>query len=431
MSENPKHVISPPMGWNTWDCYGSRVTENEVRANAEYMSTHLRPSGWEYIVIDINWYEPTKSLFDPFPEGIRDEFGRYLPAVNRFPSAAGGAGFRPLAEYLHRLGLKFGLHIMRGVPRKAVESREPIQGTPYTADQIADRDSICTWNQNNYGVDISKPGGQEYYDSLLDLYASWGVDFIKADNMVRQEEIEAVVRAIDKAERTFVLSLVSVSESGVLRHPRAVMYRISNDVWDEWQDPNTPWCGVNDMFELCSRHAPLIADGCFPDCDMLPIGRIGKNDAVGEDRATLLTPDEQITLMTLWSIFRSPLMFGGSLVEMDDFTLSLLTNPEVLAVNQRSTRNRPLFTDSHRAAWAAEDRDNCDAYLALFNRSDSPIAVGANLSELGLDSEAAVRDLWLRKDSGVCRGNIERVLPPHAAALLRLSSQAQVQKRTT
>ena len=133
-----------PMGWNSWDCWGAAVTEEIVRANAEYMASHLREFGWEYIVVDIQWYEPgaASHAYHPFADLKMDEYSRLLPAVNRFPSAADGKGFAPLAEYVHGLGLKFGIHIMRGIPRQAVSGNTAILGSDKRARDIADPSSI-------------------------------------------------------------------------------------------------------------------------------------------------------------------------------------------------------------------------------------------------------------------------------------------------
>jgi alpha-galactosidase len=410
---------SPPLGWNTWDCYGSLVSEDEVRANAEVMAEKLLPYGWNHVVIDIRWYEPRASLEEPLTDGgVRDEFGRYLPAPNRFPSAAGGAGYRPLADFLHGKGLKLGLHMIRGVPQKAVALHQPIEGTPYTADQIADLADESM--RSNYGIDTAKPGAQEYYDSVVKLYASWGVDFLKADDMVKREEIEALVRALERHGRSLDLSLVGVSKGGILRHERALMYRIGQDLWDEWHEPDTWWMGLRDSFAACAVFAPHLGRRPYPDADMLPLGRLGKNDAHGKggDRWTSLNRDEQVTLMTLWCICRSPLMFGGAVVELDDYTHWLLTNPEVLAVDQRSRRNRPLYMHKDRAAWAAEATDSAASYAALFNLADTPREVAVNLDELGIEGDAQARDLWHRQDLGRCAVTFAQQIEPHGARLL-------------
>ena len=163
----------PPMGWNSWDCFGAAVNEDTVRRNAEYMAQHLKPFGWEYIVIDIQWYQPTASshAYEPFSDETMDAFGRFLPAENRFPSAAGGAGFKPLADYIHSLGLKFGIHIMRGLPRQAAHRRLPIWNSDAACDEAADPNSICAWNPDMYGLRADHPAARAYYDSIFSLYA--------------------------------------------------------------------------------------------------------------------------------------------------------------------------------------------------------------------------------------------------------------------
>ena len=175
----------PPMGWNSWDSYGTTVREDQIKANADAMAHDLAKYGWKYIVVDIQWYEPNAQghEYKPGAHLRMDEYGRLFPADNRFPSSAGSQGFKPLADYIHSKGLKFGIHIMRGIPRQAVAENVPIKGTKYHASDVADRGNSCKWNSEMWGVDMSKPGAQAYYDSIAELYASWGVDFVKADDM--------------------------------------------------------------------------------------------------------------------------------------------------------------------------------------------------------------------------------------------------------
>ena len=198
------------MGWNSWDCYGTSVTEEEVLANATFMAEHLLEFGWDTVVVDIAWYDPDARAggYNGDPAVVLDAHGRQLPAPNRFPSAVHGRGFGPLAAAVHALGLKFGLHIMRGIPRRAVAERTPILGTAWTADEIADRDNVCSWNPDNFGLDHHHPGAQAYYDSQVEQFARWGVDFIKADDMLspyHDAEIAAYARAIARSGREIVL----------------------------------------------------------------------------------------------------------------------------------------------------------------------------------------------------------------------------------
>ena len=413
---------APPMGWNSWDCYGTTVTEAEVKAQADYMRRHLARFGWQYLVVDIQWYEPNAKAhgYRENAELVIDGYGRLLPATNRFPSAAGGRGFKPLADYVHRLGLNFGIHIMRGIPRRAVKADLPVWGGAARAQEIADEKSTCSWNTDMYGVDLSKPGGQAYYDSIVALYAQWGVDYIKADDMsspFHEAEIAALSRAIQKSGRPIVLSLspgpAPLERAEFLRH-HAQLWRISNDFWDRWED-------LRKQFEYCRQWARFIGPTSWPDADMLPPGRVGIRAERGDDRRTRFTTDEQYTLMTLWLIFRSPLMMGGDLPSNDAFTLPLLTNPEALAVHRNSAGNRELFARDHQVAWVAGVPGSKDKYLAVFNLDDRAADIKIEWRELGLTGACAVRDLWQRKALGLFAGEMVANVRPHGAALYRVS----------
>ncbi len=416
------------MGWNSWDCYGASVTEDEVRGNAEYMARYLKPFGWEYVVVDIQWYEPSadSSKYHAFAPLVMDEYSRLLPAPERFPSAAKGQGFRPLADYVHSLGLKFGIHIMRGIPRQAVHANTPILGTDKRARDIAHTNSICPWNTDMYGVDAHKEGAQAYYDSLFALYAEWGVDFVKVDDIAASrlydchpDEIRMIRRAIDKNGRPMVLSLSpgpAPLEYAELFRKHANMWRMTDDFWDDWHL-------LRAMFERCEKWMVHSGPGHWPDADMLPLGHIGiRNVDAGGDRWTRFTKDEQVTLMTLWVIFRSPLFFGGELRDNDAWTWSLLTNEEVLTVHRQSYGNRQVYRDEDRVCWMAYAPSG-DIYVALFNLSDVPATIDVSFPELGVASGRFwVRDLWAREDLGERTDGLEPKIPAHGAVLYKLSS---------
>jgi len=363
-------ALTPPMGWNSWDCFGPSVVESEVKANADYMAANLKQYGWEYIVVDIRWYidNQTTGTYNAYANStfIYDQYGRYMPSPKRFPSAANGAGFKPLADYIHAKGLKFGIHIMRGVPKVAVTNTLPIKdGGGKTAADIYTTAEQCTWLQDNYTV-LSKPGAQEYYNSIFDLYASWGVDFVKIDDLSRPyhtDEISMIRKAIDKTGRPIVLSM-SPGETPVANfdHARthANMWRTVDDFWDNWSQ-------LNYQFNVCNKWTPYIGPGTWPDADMLPLGHIAIRGERGVDRQSLFTQDEQYTLMTLWSIFKSPLMFGGHLPDNNAFTKALITNEEVLAMHKTAVNNKQLYNQNDQIAWIADDPNNGDKFLALFN----------------------------------------------------------------
>ncbi|AFC32411.1 hypothetical protein PM3016_5729 [Paenibacillus mucilaginosus 3016] len=419
---------TPPMGWNSWDCYGASVTEEEVRGNAQYMAEHLKPYGWEYVVVDIQWYEPgaNSSRYRPFVPLEMDEYSRLMPAVNRFPSAADGQGFKPLAEYVHGLGLKFGIHIMRGIPRQAVHAASPILGSEATAREIAHPNSICPWNTDMYGVDASHEGAQAYYDSLFRLYAEWGVDYVKVDDIaasrlygIHLPEIELIRRAIDRCGRDMVLSLspgpAPVEHAQELAS-LANLWRMTDDYWDLWSL-------LLDMFDRCEQWYTHVAPGQWPDCDMLPLGHIGIRSVDGgaADRWTRFTRDEQRTMMSLWSIFRSPLMFGGELRDNDEWTQSLLTNREVLDAHRYGERIRPASREEGRIVWTSIDSRTGDVYAALFNTAEETQTVTASWEALGLSGSRRVRDLWAGKDLGEAAGAVSLEVPPHGAVLLKLA----------
>ena len=420
----------PVMGWNSWDCFATTVTEAQIRAEAGVMKEKLAPHGWNLITVDIQWYEPNATGFD-YRKGAKlemDEWGRLMPATNKFPSAIDGKGFKPLADYVHSLGLKFGVHLMRGIPRQAVAARTPIKGTSCTAADIADTNSICRWNGDMYGVDMSKPGAQEYYDSIFEQFASWGIDFVKVDDLSRpyhQPEIEAIRKAIDRTGRQIVFSTspgATPISAGKNISTHANMWRISDDFWDKWTLLVAQFGRLRDW-------TPYRGPGHFPDADMLPVGvlQMGKNK-------THFTRDEQFTLLTLWSIARSPLILGADLTKLDDFTLSLLTNDEVIAVDQASTNNHELFHRDGFYGWVADIPGSKDKYLALFNTRDkSPgdtqsraaiensMAVPVKLSELGFTRASNIQNLWTHQNLGPVTNEFAPAINVHGAGLYRVS----------
>lgn len=410
------------MGWNSWDCYGTTVTEAEVKANAAYMAKHLKQHGWQYIVVDIQWSEthPQSHGYRAGAELAMDQYGRLIPAANRFPSSAGGQGFKPLAGYVHSLGLKFGIHIMRGIPRQAVKANLPVSGSPVRAAAIADPNSLCPWNSDMYGVDMTRPHAQDYYDSIIEMYASWGVDYIKADDIARpahREEIAALHQAIHKTGRPIVLSLspgpAMVKDLAFLQQ-NANMWRISDDFWDDWK-------ALRLNFILMSLWSGVGRPGAWPDADMLPLGRIGIRAERGDDRRTRFTPDEQRTLMSLWAIAQSPLMFGGDLPSNDEATLNLITNDDVLAVNQQGRNGAAVAEGGPSVIWTADAPGSHARYLAVFNVGESPIDLPVTWQGVGAAANSTLRDLWERKDLGVIEGGKTFHLPPHGSGLYRLT----------
>ncbi len=391
--------------------------------NADYMASHLAGYGWKYVVVDIQWYEANAQGHDykPGTPLTMDAYGRLTPALNRFPSAANGAGFKPLADYVHSKNLKFGIHIMRGIPRQVVDQNLPIKGTSYRAAAIADKDNGCVRNPDMWGVDTTKPGAEAYYDSIAELYAAWGVDFIKVDDMgshlYQPAEIKALAEALRKTGRPIVLSIspgpAPLSEARFFQK-YAQMWRISDDFWDDWKL-------LERQFDYTREWAPEVGkNGSWPDADMLPIGRLRMPYGDKKGELSKFTRDEQLTMINLFSIFRSPLIMGGDLPTLDAFTLGLLTNAEVIAVDQASTGGHQSSNDGATITWIANVANDSDKYVAVSNLKNVPNHVQMNWKAAGVDAaQLHVRDLWQHKNLGSAT-RLDVTLAPHASVLYRV-----------
>ena len=422
-----------PMGWNSYDYYDTTVNEEQVKANAEYMASHLKEAGWEYIVVDIEWYAKgagsMRELYQyiPFAEVQMDGYGRLQPDEERFPSSANGKGFGPLADDIHRLGLKFGIHIMRGIPRTAAHQHLPVWGMDVTADQIADPSSICGWNPDMYGIRKNVKGAQEYYDSIIRMYAEWGVDYIKCDdicntNLYRENqysaahEVEMIQSAIQKTGRDIVLSLSpgpALIEKAWHYEKYANMWRITDDFWDKWD-------ALYDMFSRAEKWCTHSGAGHWPDADMLPIGPIRQD--YDKSDCTKFTQDEQVTMLTLWSIFRSPLMIGGEMTKFDDFTMGLVTNKEILKMHKNS-RNphqvwRKEINGTEHILWTSTDCES-GVYIAIFNTGGSDSNITLNFEDVEINT-ADVLELWSGEEIAKSVSSIDVKLPSHGAKAYHL-----------
>jgi alpha-galactosidase len=426
-------ALTPPMGWNSYDSFGDSVTEAETLTNALWLKEHLQPLGWDTIVVDFRWYDSLADGVRPQnPEGVMiDQFGRCIPAPNRFPSAVNGAGFKALADQLHALGLKFGIHIMRGIPRQAVEHNLPIAGSSFTAAQAVlpegNPNRSCVWNRDMFGVDATTEAGRAWYASIASQYAAWGVDYVKCDDIANMQrgkyydaaEIEALSKALQHCGRSIVLSLSpgpAPLNCGPHLKQFANLWRISGDFWDRWSS-------LNHNFDLFAEWQPDAGPGHWPDGDMIPFGHVAqRNCDVHPGHWTHFTRDEQITLMSLWALESSPLMLGMNLPDNDAWTTAILSNPEVLAVNQDSpgkAARRMTGPPQTAEIWMKELSDGSYA-IGFFNRTDQPVKVDFPWRNLGFLTAPQVRDLWLRQDLGRQK-TLAIELLPHACALFRVN----------
>jgi alpha-galactosidase len=428
------------MGWNSWDAYGLTINESDYRGNTAVLAS-LRQSGWRYSVIDEGWYmqNPFAGTVDA-RKYLWNENGILIPDPARFPSSSNSAGFRPLADWVHEQGLKFGIHIVRGIPRQVVAQNRPIAGSSFHAADAADTTSPCPWDEGNWGIQ-DNAAGQAYYDSMLKLYAGWGLDYIKvdciSDHPYRISEIRQIAEAIRKTGRPIVLSLSPGPTQ--LDHAAEIakfaqMWRITDDHWDGWTFDHKPGAGefpfgLRDEFDRIAAWVPYVKPGNWPDPDMLPEGYLGPHPGNGDARQSHYTHDEQRTEFTLWAISRSPLILGDNLTRLDDFSRSLYSNKEVTGLNQSAVASTPGLLpkqDSHPGSfperyWYARTGGTHPAtYIAVFNLADAETSSNLPWILFHLaNKQHAVYDVWNGKHLPAS-GSLRVVLPAHGCALFRL-----------
>jgi alpha-galactosidase len=424
------------MGWNSWDAYGFTISEAQFRANVEVLAG-MKQFGWQYAVIDEGWY-----MQDPFGANtvaqkfLYDANGLLVPVEARFPSSVNHAGFKPLADWVHSLGLKFGIHILRGIPKQVVEENLPIAGSSFRAADAADKTSTCPWSDANYGV-LDNAAGQAYYDSMLKRYAEWGLDFIKvdciSDRPFRPTEIRQVADAIRKTGRTIVLSLspgpTSLDNAGYVAK-YSQMWRIADDHWDVWLDKNKnngefPF-GLAEEFDRIAAWNKFSKPGSWPDPDMLPEGSLRPHPGWENPRQSRYTQDEQRTEFTLWAVSRSPLIYGGNMTELDDFTRRLMTNKDLTAIDQIATEAKPVETHSTafggaRVWFASTGATKPQYYFAFFNPDDSAVILHFKWNDLWLrfSGKHSATNVWDGTKSASSE-DMEVALPAHGSAIYRV-----------
>eukprot|EP01044_Picomonas_judraskeda_P007891 COSAG03_NODE_872_length_5556_cov_14.930365_4_plen_477_part_00 len=420
----PVEAATPPRGLNSWDSFLLWVSEENVTASAEAMERRgLVSLGWQYYVIDMGWYVP-RTAWNSTSGGVdaskfaTDGRSRMLPDPQRFPSSAGSGSLAPLcAQLKSKHGVLCGVHLVTGVPIRAVQEKQPIENSSWTAADIAGtiHSGGQSWNLLLKRIEGARgpalhEGAQAYYDSVVSQLGSWGVRFIKLDWAWQQDGLEplAVRAAIVKSGYDIVLSVNGICEDPTWRYcvnanasaranrsgaDYAQMWRIGGDLWDNWgQVAGTP---ANRMH----YHA---APYNWPDNDMLPFGPLvgtgqGGNGSpwVTALRPSNLTHAEAQFMMSFWAISQSPLMLGGFFPYMSEADVALLTNREVLDLNAHGTRSAQLWSNSSGIAWRSERHRHSGSqpaavagggaaqsvfYCALLNLQERAEEVGATLA---------------------------------------------------
>ena len=423
---------TPPMGWNSFDCYGGLSNEEILLENLEVFAQRYKPVGYTYFVLDGGWFaEFIRNPGERFPscteiQELRlDEYGRYIPSKTNFPN-----GLKKIADRAHELGVKFGLHLMRGIPKKAVERKLPILGTSYTAADIANKNDTCSWCDFNYGIDMNRPGSQEYYDSLIELVASWGVDFIKADDITTHpQEVEAFVRGIAKCERDIVLSLSpgdNLPIENMKVYQLANTVRITHDIWDIGTH-------IDDAFAAWKQYSDCVAPGFYLDLDIIPFGRLNvykrhsnSQPTVGEqgdNRWCALNTQQKYTFITMRALAGSPLFIGGELISMDPFSITLLTDSNMVDCNQHCGPAFNVFTGKDVTIWCTSKKGiKGEGYLGVFNCSGENIEIDLDPDQVPmLNDQHRIYDIWKQEYRGNFSGVLPLYIPKDGVAFLKYS----------
>jgi alpha-galactosidase len=384
--------LTPPMGWNSWNCWACAVDDEKIRAAAKAMvETGLINHGWTYINIDDCWAVKLDSN-DPVVGGKpRDENGMLL-ANKKFPD------MKALTDYIHSLGLKAGIYISPG---------------PMT----------CAGFEGSYQ--------HEFEDAAQ--FATWGFDYLKYDwcgysQVAKNHSLEELKKpyklmreVLNKVNRDIVYSLCQYGWGDVWQWGEEVggnCWRTGGDLFDSW-------IGMTKAGFSQDKCSPYAGPGHWNDPDMLVVGKVGWGPNL---HASKLSADEQYTHISLWCLLSSPLLIGCNLSDMDEFTLNLLTNDEVLEVNQDplGQQARRVSKNGLLEVWAKDMEDGSKA-VGLFNRDDFEIReVGIDFSALGIEGKSAewrIRDLWRQKDLGVFDGKFSAKVPVHGVVLVKISKR--------
>ncbi len=397
----------PVMGYNTFDSYGWSVTEKEFKDDVVFIDKELKQFGYKYMCLDFMWSTPGRDSRDNpdqdenfSPWRYMDRYGRLIPAPDRFKESIKGNSLKYLADFIHDRGMKFGIHVMCGVPRQAVAAKSVIKGTDITCDKIVDLNApFCTWNNEMYPIDFSKVGSEEYVESLIELYTSWEVDLIKIDDLsfpYRKESVEAYGEAIRKSEREIVFSTspgATPLDSGEHVSQWANMWRISPDFWDDWS-------ALRLQIDTFLDWQKYKKGDAIPDGDMVPVAALSNYGPWPSPRYSNFTYEEKRTLLSVWSIMNSPIILGGDLKQIDKPTIDLLQNPAITTID-KFARNVKLVEKSE------------SLYVIEAEISENPnlkVKVYVNISENVVsekEPENIVSNIW---------GNTSKFLSPHDSA---------------
>jgi len=422
-AENNGLERTPVLGWSTWSFIRKHPTADQMKAQALALhNSGLQKIGYEYVNLDDFWYQC------PGRQGPNvDPYGRWITDASKFPAQGDRDGMKVVADYIHSLGLKFGIYVTPGISKQAVTRNTPIKGTSYTAAQIAEA-SVAENNYNCKGmvrIDYKKPGAQEYTNSWVDMLAAWGIDYIKLDGMTDNNvaDVKAWSDAIRQSGRPMVLD-VTQGDFTIALAP--ILMKYANQ-WEFAPDvecyrcekggssyPLTSWADVAKRFNYVAEWQPYAGPGGFNDYDSLEVGN-GSNNG--------LTPVERQTQISLWALGASPLILGIDLTHLDPTDLQkYLENPAVLAVDQDSIAAKRVLSTGNQQVFAKRE-PNGDVIVGLFNVGERAEEVSVSTSSVALPEDKSgysAHDLWTGETKKIST-SISSVVPPHGVALYRVT----------
>jgi alpha-galactosidase len=445
------HHVSANRGINSWDSYLEGMNETIFLTQAAYVRDNLAQYGYIFNVIDAGWQN------DENGNVLIDGNGLPVVDVKKYPSSAGGKGFGPLADQIHQMGLKIGLWLIRGIPKAGADQKLPILNSNLTLDLAATNSTPCAWDKANYGSTYPSQAAIDYYTSLAQRFADWKIDFLKVDcmwpnlpyNQSRPQlffDEDLIGMGTAFKEKEFVVSLspgISLNPSNgsfVDRNKLASAYRVSEDLWDVYDSNSTSYfpSTVKEKLKKAQWYAQNIALSSYarPDFDMLPLGYMYHDGGASGPGPTLLSHDEQYTVMTLWCITGAQLIFGGRLpLEANDtFTLPLITNAEVLRSQNESNYRWPVVpitdpTNEIHNAWAAQDAyRNCSGifcmWVALFNTNPTVEVVSISLADVFVPAgfSVCVTELWSNTKLDQVTDVLSATVNGHGALMFYLTS---------
>jgi alpha-galactosidase len=400
--------LDPAMGWSSWSFIRYNPTEASIRAQAQALhDSHLSDHGYIYLNIDDFYYDD--------PRQTVDTYGRWVVDTKKFPS-----GMAATASFVHNLGLKFGMYMTPGIPVAAVNQNTPIQGTTYHAADIAQKGSYeINYNFGNSAmlkIDYSKPGAQQFINSWAALLASYDIDYLKIDGVGSFDipDVQAWSQALKNSGRQihFELSNGLSKANGSTWAMLANGWRIDGDI-ECYCSTLTTWNNVAYRFNDVLGWQQFSHAGARNDLDSIEIGNGNSNG---------ITTDERRAQMTLWTLSAAPLLLGTDLTKLDAGDVGLLTNDEVIAIDQAGVAAQQLV-GGNTQVWSAKQPDGSLA-VGLFNLGAAAAPVTAAWSKLGISGSAEVRDVWAKKDLGPFTDSYQTTIPSHGAALLRITAQA-------